>query len=148
MCIWSKRFAEQVAQSLGYPLPEGDPAAGDVRLLQEADGIIKEITETFRYLPFEQINLTEDFARFLQAQEEKTRSGIRAYAWPIFALRAVRDLAAYLRSRYGTELPADESDDWTDEDRRDAQLAYMRRLEEEDPWPDDDYPLEEKPGND
>ena len=31
--------------------------------------------------------------------------------------------------------PADESDEWTDEDRRDFQLAAWKRLDEEAPYP-------------
>jgi hypothetical protein len=42
-----------------------------------------------------------------------------------------------LKERYGYEEPVDESDEWTDEDRQDAQQASLQRLDEEDPVEDD-----------
>ena len=38
-----------------------------------------------------------------------------------------------LKERYGYEKPVDCSDDWTEEDSKDAQIASLRRLDQEDP---------------
>jgi hypothetical protein len=143
MCIWSQRFAQQVVKILQGKSPTqwGDEPAlpPDVQELQD------EVKEAFRYLPFEQITWTQDFAGYLRRQMEQ--EGREPDGWLRDKLREVKEFAVYLKGRFGTELPADESDEWTDEDRHDFSLATWRRLEEEDPWPEDDYPEAEDQGN-
>ena len=60
-------------------------------------------------------------------------------SWAAEKLIEMQRLVLFLRGRYGREQPADEDDEWSDEDRQDMQLAARRRLEEEDPypWPED-----------
>jgi hypothetical protein len=55
-------------------------------------------------------------------------------------LRQVRDLAQFLRSKHGLPKPADEDDEWSDEDRRDFSAAARKRLGEEGPYPWEDEP--------
>ena len=74
---------------------------------------------------------------------------ITAALWyiPLEKLQEVRTLVESLKERFGYGEPIDDSDEWTEEDERDFTLASLRRLEEEDPWPDEDsYPGEE-PGD-
>jgi hypothetical protein len=59
---------------------------------------------------------------------------------PLDKLEEVRKLVFSLKEHHGFEEPMDDSDEWTEEDRREFTEASMRRLEEEDPWP-------EEPGN-
>jgi hypothetical protein len=62
---------------------------------------------------------------------------------PLDKVEEVRKLVLSLKERHGYDEPVDDSDEWTDEDCREFREASLRRLEEEDPWPDE---LEE-PGN-
>jgi hypothetical protein len=126
--IWSRAFAQKIGGLLGFPVgPEGAIPA-------EAEALLRDMTEDLRYLRFAQWRWIEHLTRFL---------GERWAAPPgLEGLREVRSYVAFLRSSYGNEKPADESDEWSDEDRRDIQLAARRRLEEEDP-----YPWPEEPDN-
>jgi hypothetical protein len=135
--IWSNLFARQVAQKLGYGVPDSaaDPTA--IVFDAEAEQIAKELCEAFRYLRPEQIRTVTDFADFLRTNRLHGQSVYRP-SWVPALFREVRDLALFLKERYGEDQPADEKDYWTDEDRRDAQLASWRRLEEEDPYPWED----------
>jgi len=142
--IWSMHFARQVAQKLGYGPPDVPPGALGIDLGSESEGIIKEMTEAFHYLPSEKIQAALDFAGFLRVHEIDACPSPSRASQMAEKLREVCDLAIFLRSRYGTSQPADERDYWTDEDRRDLQLATWRRLQEGDPWPEDDYPIEEQ----
>ncbi|MBI1915702.1 MAG: hypothetical protein HYS12_13365 [Planctomycetes bacterium] len=147
--IWSMHFAREIARTLGYPPPEGSadlPSVEEYRA--EADEIVDEIKEAFRYLHGgDKINQALAFARFLSTQDIPSPTGQRPWGWLPQKLREVRDYVLFLRQRYGEEYPADESDEWTEEDERDFTLASLRRLEEEDPWPDEDSYPEEEPGN-
>jgi hypothetical protein len=142
--IWSMHFARQIAQRLGYGPPDAPPGALGIDLGAEPERIIQEMTESFRYLPPEQINLALNYAAFLRAHAIDACHPAQRPFQMAEKLREVCDLTFFLRTRYGTSEPADEKDYWTDEDRREFQEAAWRRLEEEDPWPDDDYPLEEQ----
>jgi hypothetical protein len=135
--IWSRHFAGEVAKILGFPMPESAPDGRDDTLRQEGERLLAEITEAFRYLPGEPFNWTINFAHFLRAREIG-EAGNRPYGWPVDKLREVREYAQFLRERHGTALPADEKDYWTEEDERDFALQAWNRLEEEDPWPEDD----------
>jgi len=133
--IWSRRFAADVAKALGYPMSEEAPDAQDARLREEGEELVAEIAENFRYLPGEQVNWVCDLAEFLRARGVGAKAGPRPYGWPVARLREVRDYQAFLRTRSGSALPADEKDYWTDEDREDIQREARRRLDEEDPYP-------------
>ena len=65
---------------------------------------------------------------------------ITAILWyiPLEKLQEVRTLVESLKERFGYPEPTDDSDEWTEEDERDFTLASLRRLEAEDPWPDED----------
>jgi hypothetical protein len=54
---------------------------------------------------------------------------------PPDAIRQVIDFALFLQARHAA--PVDYSDEWTDEDLRDATLASLRRFEAE--HPDEDW---------
>jgi hypothetical protein len=56
---------------------------------------------------------------------------------PLDKLEEVRKLVFSLKERHGYEEPTDDSDEWTEEDKRDATLMSLRRLDEEDPIEDD-----------
>jgi len=57
---------------------------------------------------------------------------------PLDKLEEVRKLVLSLKERHGYQEPVDDSDEWTEEDRQEATLLSLRRLDEEDPI-DDDY---------
>jgi hypothetical protein len=57
---------------------------------------------------------------------------------PLEKLQEVRELVLSLKDRFGYDHPIDDSDEWTDEDRREWTEASIRRLEQEDPWPEDE----------
>jgi uncharacterized protein YecA (UPF0149 family) len=61
---------------------------------------------------------------------------IAALLWsiPLEKLQEVRALIESLKERFGYPEPTDDSDEWTEEDRREWTAASMRRLEQEDPW--------------
>ena len=65
---------------------------------------------------------------------------ITAALWyiPLEKLQQVRDLVLSLKEQLGYGEPTDDSDEWTDEDRRDCTWASLRRLDEQDPWPEGD----------
>ena len=105
---WSRTFAEKIARLLGYRYSE-DPGDGAmIDLDSEARSLVEELTEGFRYLPPEKIQLALDFAQFLHV------SAIQGpppnAAWVKEKLREIRDLVQFLRSRYGYDQPADEKD--------------------------------------
>jgi hypothetical protein len=51
---------------------------------------------------------------------------------PADKLVEAKNFVLSLKERYGYDQPVDCSDDWTEDDERDATLASMRRLDEED----------------
>lgn len=51
---------------------------------------------------------------------------------PSEKLAEVKDFAVFLKERYGDQEIIDESDEWTDEDYRDASNASMRYADEFD----------------
>ena len=59
---------------------------------------------------------------------------------PLDKLEEVRKLVFSLKEHHGYDEPTDDSDEWTDEDHHDFTEASLRRLEKDDPWP-------EEPGN-
>ena len=137
--IWSSLFSRRVAETLGYAFPGAASETDGIPLSIEAEQILHEVTEAFRYLPPEKIQEALDFAAFLQAKIDRSyiptsfRQKGRAEAFA-----EVRDLVVFLRSRYGAEQPADEKDYWTDEDRNEAQEEACRRIEERDPYPSEE----------
>jgi hypothetical protein len=132
--IWSRGFARQIAEELGFRVPDGPTGAGTFDFDPEAERIVEEITEAFRYLPAEKVQYTLDFAEFLGNK-------IKSYylrldrSFISEKLREVGDLAQMLRTRYGSDQPADEKDHWTEEDQRDLTRAAFQRLDKEDPYP-------------
>jgi hypothetical protein len=128
--IWSMHFARQIAQKLGYGPPGAPPAALGIDLGPEPERIVKEMTEAFRYLPPEKIQVAFDFADFLRVHEIDSSPPAHRPSRMAETFREVCDLALFLRSRYGNSQPADEKDYWTDEDRRDLTLASINRWDE------------------
>ncbi len=119
--IWSKVFAHRVAEFLGYRMPKGWATAtepGWVDLDPEAEGIVEELTEAFRYLPPRQAQELLDYAEFLRGHKIVGVGAEHLPVWVREKLREVCDLALFLRQRYGTARPADEQDSWTEEDKR------------------------------
>ncbi len=57
---------------------------------------------------------------------------------PLDKLTDVRQYVISLKERHGYDKPVDDSDEWTEEDMRDATQASMKRLDEEDPWEEPD----------
>lgn len=124
--MWSRRFARDVARELGI----GDEAMADSRV----DSLIGELTEQFRYLPLRQVNLTQRYARFLRAGQSEDRGSPPTLDSAVAALDEACELARFQRTRHGYSQPADENDEWSDEDRRDFANAAWERLDREDPW--------------
>jgi hypothetical protein len=130
--IWSKHFARQIAQTLGYRLPDAPPGSGSIDFDPLAEGIVRELTETFRYLPPQQIQCALDFAGFLRAHEINGRYLDPRHLCSLVQdkLQEVRDLTLLLRQRYGMVQPADEKDYWTEEDERDLTANSLRVWDE------------------
>jgi hypothetical protein len=133
---WSSLFARRVAETIGYAPPGATLGADKIPLTVEAEQILHEVTEAFRYLPPKKIQLALDFAAFLRAHginggdiALSVRSSEAAKN-----LNEARDLILFLRSRFGEEEPADEKDYWTEEDRQEATLASLRYAEETMPY--------------
>ncbi len=133
--MWSRRFAHDIAKVLGFLTAETVQDGKDNALRQDGTRVVEEITEHIRYLPLEQVNWTEDMARFLVQMESNGGAEQNSLRWQFAKLRELCAFVAFLRGCYGTEQPADESDEWTDEDRHDFTLDSLRRLEEKDPYP-------------
>ena len=133
--IWSSMLARRVAETLGYALPDGTPGPDTIPYGPDAEALVRELTETFRYLPLEKIRLAQDFAEFLRAEKVAREAAAQRPTWAALTLSEVRDLALFLREQYGEEQPADEKDYWTEEDRQDMQREVWRRLDAEDPYP-------------
>ncbi len=128
--IWSERFAGEIAQSLGYAR-SGHVAEGrDDSSNREVERILSEITEAFRYLPLNKVQLTRNLALFLRGQQLSESPEQNSSGWLRERLQEILEFALFLKGRHGHAQPADESDEWTDEDRRDATLASMQRLDE------------------
>jgi hypothetical protein len=51
---------------------------------------------------------------------------------PADKLLEAKNFVLSLKERYGYEKPVDCSEDWTEEDMKDAQIASLRRLDRED----------------
>jgi hypothetical protein len=122
--MWSRRFAREIVSCLDV-VWEGKCA-------NEAESVVNDLTEAFRYLPPGQVNATERFAKFLRTSAAEVSREPLSSDWAVRALREIVDFAMFLRSRHGYPRPADENDEWSDEDRRDFALAAWRRLDEED----------------
>jgi hypothetical protein len=136
--IWSRHFANDIAKLFGFPMPDAAPDGNDVALQQEGERLVGEITEHFRYLPGEPTNWVLNFARFLKSEIGEENAS-RLYGWPVQKLRELFEYQSFVRQRHGTLQPADESDEWTEEDRRDFSLDCLRRWDEDNPqaWPED-----------
>lgn len=135
--IWSALFARQIAETLGYAVPGVSSGTSAIPFTSETEQVVQDVTEAFRYLGPDQLRLTADFAAFLRSRPENREEASMSVrqSWAAIYLAEVRELARFLRERYGAAEPADEKDYWTEEDRRDAQAAAWRRMEEEDPYP-------------
>ncbi len=142
--IWSRQFARRVARSLGYRAPDPTGEAGEIDFTPEAERIVEELTEAFRYLPPGPFRHVLDYTEFLRSRQTVECTPGYHPTWALEKLRAVCDLALFLKARHGTDQPADEKDYWTEEDLHDLTLETWKRLEEEDPWPEDDYSEEEQ----
>jgi hypothetical protein len=59
--------------------------------------------------------------------QEIAQIGLALWYLPLDKVAEVRDLVFRLKKECGYEEPVDDSDEWTDEDLRDAQDASMKR---------------------
>ncbi len=126
--IWSSLLARRAAEALGYAVPEAKPGPNAIPYGPEAEALVRELTETFRYLPLEKVRQALDFAEFLRTEKIDQEPPAHRPTWAAQKLAEVRDLALFLRERYGEAQPADEKDYWTEEDRQDMQREAWRRL--------------------
>ncbi len=141
--MWSRAFAQKIGALLGLPASEIPPSEASLR--EATTTLLGEMTEDIRHLRGEQWNWIEHLSRFLidreadPGQVNQDQAALWVLGRPLSPrlelLHEVRSYAAFLRIKYGFERPADESDEWTDEDRHDCQLAAWRRLDDEDPYP-------------
>jgi hypothetical protein len=151
--VWSRAFARQLGALLGVAAP--DVESSDVPVRDEAEALLGELAEAFRRLPLQQWNWVEHLTRSLvdRAAEQGPAcdQGARPAAGCLLSerldkLREVRSYAAFLLLAHGYPQPADESDEWSEEDRRDLQLAARKRLDEEDPYPWPEGRTDAQPG--
>jgi hypothetical protein len=56
---------------------------------------------------------------------------------PLDKLEEVKALVTRLRVQHGYKEPTDDSDEWTEEDRRDFTAESMKRFDEANPWQED-----------
>jgi hypothetical protein len=127
---WSRSFAQRIARVLGYRLANEETGDGTIEWDAQAQSLVEEITQGFRYLPLEKVRLVLDYADFLRS--DKIQASYRrtpTACWVGEKLREIRDLVYFLKGRYGHDQPVDESDFWTDEDRRDFTLQSLARME-------------------
>jgi hypothetical protein len=130
--MWSKGFAESAAQLIGYCLPHKPAGVNKIALDRDAEAVVAEIAEAFRYLAPKQIQTALDYAEFLRAYKITGAwvSPDLIPPWMLEKLREVRDLVLFLRQRHGSEQPADESDAWTEEDQREFTAYSLKRWDE------------------
>jgi hypothetical protein len=62
--------------------------------------------------------------------QEIAQIGLALWYLPLDKVAEVRDLVLLLKKECGYEEAVDDSDEWTDEDRRDIQDASMKRWEQ------------------
>jgi hypothetical protein len=126
---WSRTFAQKIARALGYRLAGAAAGEGTIEWDAQAQMLLDEITQSFRYLPPEKIQLVIDYADFLRS--DKAQACVRPAGPAGIAVNfcQARDLACFLKSRYGYDQPADERDFWTDEDRQDFTRQSLSRME-------------------
>jgi hypothetical protein len=74
----------------------------------------------------------------MQKPKEIAEISLDLWYLPLEKVAEVKQLVVSLKQQCGYQEPTDDSDEWTDEDRREMTAAAMRRLDEEDPWPEDD----------
>ena len=53
---------------------------------------------------------------------------------PLEKVEEIKNLALEMKKQWGYDEPVDDSDEWTEEDMRDAADAVFRRLDAEDPY--------------
>jgi hypothetical protein len=63
---------------------------------------------------------------------------------PLEKVEEIKKLALELKSQCGYAEPVDDSDEWTEEDMRDAADAVFRRLDEEDPYDWEEIPKDKE----
>jgi hypothetical protein len=64
--------------------------------------------------------------------QEIAQIGLALWYLPLDKVAEVRDLVLRLKKECGYAEPVDDSDEWTEEDRRDFQDASMKRWEEQE----------------
>lgn len=134
--IWSRTFARQIAETLGYRRKDTEADTGLVDFDPKAEQTIEEVTEAFRYLSADKVQCGLDFAEFLRSRIDSSYCPPPSYVPE--KLREVRDLVLFLREKYGTDEPADESDEWSDEDERNLIADTWRHSVEEGGRPKED----------
>ncbi len=63
---------------------------------------------------------------------------------PLEKVEEIKKLALEWKKQCGYEEPTDDSDEWTEEDMRDAADAVFRRLDEEDPFDWEEIPKDKE----
>jgi hypothetical protein len=123
MSIWSRRLAEEIARTLGYFDLSEEERLREGRGKTKVADCLDAMTETFRYLPAEQVNWTTNLARFLRERE----TGTRPPGWVGAKLQEIYAYMLFLRGRHGYEQPIDESDVWTREEELEFSRASIER---------------------
>lgn len=70
----------------------------------------------------------------MQKPKEIAEISLALWYLPLEKLDEVRKLVFALKQAHGYEEPVDDSDEWSEEDRRAMTEESMRRFDEQDPW--------------
>jgi hypothetical protein len=68
----------------------------------------------------------------MQKPKEIAEIGLALWYLPLQRLAEVRDLVLAIKKECGFPEPTDDSDEWTEEDRRDFQEASLKRWDEQE----------------
>jgi hypothetical protein len=72
----------------------------------------------------------------MQKPKEIAELSLDLWYLPLAQVAQVRELVQELMEKHGYDRPTDDSDEWTEEDMREATIASMRRFDEEHPGED------------
>ncbi len=63
---------------------------------------------------------------------------------PLEKVEEIKKLVLELKQQHGYDEPVDDSDEWTEEDMRDAANEVFRRLDKEDPYDWEEIPKDKE----
>jgi hypothetical protein len=77
--------------------------------------------------------------------KEIAEIGLSLWYLPLDKVADIKKIVLAWKKECGYDQPTDDSNEWTEEDLQEANLESMRRLEKEDPWPEEVPQSQEPP---